>query len=141
MEEDFIDSETQTYEEPVSQPEQETYEPEPEVPKPVVSEPEPAVEPTIESNVSKTDMDTELEEMLSKQKAKIKVLGTGGGGNNTINRITEVGIVGAETIAINTDAQDLLYTSADTDCVLSPTTMNTESIRTPIVRNLRDRFL
>ncbi|MBW2996654.1 cell division protein FtsZ, partial [Candidatus Woesearchaeota archaeon] len=51
--------------------------------------------------------------MLSKQKAKIKVVGTGGGGNNTINRITEVGIIGAETIAVNTDAQDLLYTSSD----------------------------
>lgn len=59
------------------------------------------------------EIDAELEELLSKQKAKIKVFGTGGGGNNTINRITEIGISGAETIAINTDAQDLLYTSAD----------------------------
>ncbi len=58
-------------------------------------------------------LDTELEEMLSKQKAKIKVVGCGGAGNNTINRISEVGVVGAETIAINTDAQDLLYTTAD----------------------------
>ncbi len=57
--------------------------------------------------------DEELEELLDEQKAKIKVIGTGGGGNNTINRITEVGIAGSETIAINTDAQDLLYTSAD----------------------------
>lgn len=58
-------------------------------------------------------LDAELEEMLSKQKASIKVVGCGGAGNNTINRISEVGVVGAETIAINTDAQDLLYTSAD----------------------------
>ncbi len=58
-------------------------------------------------------LDAELEELLSKQKAKIKVFGCGGGGNNTINRITEIGIVGAETVGINTDAQDLLYTSAD----------------------------
>ncbi len=57
--------------------------------------------------------DIELEEMLSKQKATIKVVGCGGGGNNTINRITEVGIEGSETIAINTDAQDLLYTTSD----------------------------
>ncbi len=60
-----------------------------------------------------SDIDRELEELLSKQRAKIKVIGAGGGGNNTINRITEVGISGAETIAINTDAQDLLYTTAD----------------------------
>lgn len=58
-------------------------------------------------------LDAELEELLSRQRAKIKVFGCGGGGNNTINRITEIGIVGAETIALNTDAQDLLYTSAD----------------------------
>jgi len=57
--------------------------------------------------------DSELEELLAFQKATIKVVGCGGGGNNTINRITEVGIKGAETVAINTDAQDLLYTTAD----------------------------
>ncbi|HII29534.1 cell division protein FtsZ [Candidatus Woesearchaeota archaeon CG08_land_8_20_14_0_20_47_9] len=58
-------------------------------------------------------IDEELEELLSKQKATIKVVGSGGGGNNTINRMSEVGIIGAEIIAINTDAQDLLYTTAD----------------------------
>ena len=58
-------------------------------------------------------IDAELEEMVARRKATIKVVGCGGGGNNTINRITEVGIVGAETIAINTDAQDLLYTTSD----------------------------
>lgn len=58
-------------------------------------------------------IDTELEELLSRQHASIKVVGCGGGGNNTINRIAEVGIHGAETIAINTDAQDLLYTTAE----------------------------
>jgi cell division protein FtsZ len=58
-------------------------------------------------------IDTELEELLTLQRATIKVIGCGGGGNNTIGRITEVGIAGAETIAVNTDAQDLLYTTAD----------------------------
>jgi len=64
------------------------------------------------------DIDAELEEMLSRQKAKIKVIGAGGGGNNTINRLTEVGITGAETVALNTDAQDLLYTNADAKILL-----------------------
>jgi cell division protein FtsZ len=63
-------------------------------------------------------VDEELEELLSHQKAKIKVIGIGGGGGNTINRMAEVGILGAETIAINTDAQDLLYTSADTKVLI-----------------------
>ena len=59
------------------------------------------------------DTDAELEQFLEKQRASIKVVGVGGGGNNTINRMHEVGIKGAETVAINTDAQDLLYTSSD----------------------------
>ena len=57
--------------------------------------------------------DEELERLLSQQKASIKVIGTGGGGNNTVDRVSEVGVVGAETVAVNTDAQDLLYTKAD----------------------------
>lgn len=59
------------------------------------------------------ESDEELERMLNLQRATIKVVGTGGGGNNTITRINEVGIAGTEAIAINTDAQDLLYASAD----------------------------
>lgn len=64
-------------------------------------------------NIPKNVLDEELEELLKRHKATIKVVGCGGGGNNTINRISEVGIAGSETIAINTDAQDLLYTTAD----------------------------
>jgi len=59
------------------------------------------------------NIDRELEELLKKQTAKIKVVGIGGGGNNSLNRMKEIGIKGGELIAINTDAQDLLYTNAD----------------------------
>lgn len=58
-------------------------------------------------------IDQELEAILAKQRSKIKVIGCGGGGNNSINRMYEIGITGTETIAINTDAQDLLYTNSD----------------------------
>ncbi|MBR9683426.1 cell division protein FtsZ [Candidatus Woesearchaeota archaeon] len=58
-------------------------------------------------------MDAELEEILAQQKTRIKVIGAGGAGNNTINRIAEVGVKGIQTIAINTDAQDLLYSNTD----------------------------
>jgi len=58
-------------------------------------------------------IDEELEKILAKQGAKIKVVGCGGAGGNTLNRISEVGIAGTETISINTDAQDLLYTNSD----------------------------
>ncbi|TAN39611.1 MAG: cell division protein FtsZ, partial [Candidatus Methanoperedens sp.] len=33
---------------------------------------------------------------------KIVVVGCGGGGNNTVNRLYNIGVAGAETIAINT---------------------------------------
>lgn len=57
--------------------------------------------------------DKELKKIIEKRKTRIKVIGCGGAGNNTLTRLAEVGIFGAETIAINTDALDLLYTDAD----------------------------
>ena len=59
------------------------------------------------------EIDRELEEILKKQSAKIKVIGIGGGGGNSLSRMQEIGIKGGELIAINTDAQDLLYSNAD----------------------------
>lgn len=59
------------------------------------------------------NIDQELEQLLKKQSAKIKVIGIGGGGNNSLSRMREIGIKGGELIAVNTDAQDLLYANAD----------------------------
>ena len=69
----------------------------------------------VDYNVSSEikEIDKELAELLKKQVAKIKIIGIGGGGNNSLNRMKEIGIKGGELIAINTDAQDLLYTDAD----------------------------
>ncbi len=58
-------------------------------------------------------IDKELAELIKKQTAKIKVIGIGGGGNNSLSRMREIGIKGGELIAVNTDAQDLLYANAD----------------------------
>ncbi len=62
---------------------------------------------------STNETDEALRKILEEKKADIKVIGAGGAGNNTITRLMQVGIMGADTIAINTDAQDLLYTDAD----------------------------
>lgn len=78
---------------------------------------------SLKTNVQKTsNIDEELEQLLSNQKAKIKVIGAGGAGNNTINRMSEIGITGSEMIAVNTDAQDLLYTNAHTKILIGKET-------------------
>lgn len=46
--------------------------------------------------------------------ARIKVVGVGGGGCNAINRMIDVGVQGVEYMAINTDAQALLLSNANT---------------------------
>ena len=66
-----------------------------------------------QKEIGTTPADEELRKILESKKAEIKILGAGGAGGNTISRLMQVGVVGAETIAINTDAQDLLYTDAD----------------------------
>jgi cell division protein FtsZ len=57
--------------------------------------------------------DEELKKFVEKAKIKIKVVGCGGAGNNTVSRLMQMGIKNVETIAINTDALDLLYTDAN----------------------------
>lgn len=71
------------------------------------------VEDDLPKRSSYSDINAELEALLARHKASIKVVGAGGGGNKTLNRISEVGIKGVETIALNTDAQDLLFCIAD----------------------------
>ena len=64
------------------------------------------------------EIDKELLELLKKQTSKIKVVGVGGGGGNSLSRMKEIGIKGGELIAANTDAQDLLYSDADQKILL-----------------------
>lgn len=59
-----------------------------------------------------TRVDAELEDMLSKMHTNIKIVGLGGGGSNTVSRICEEGVTGADLYAANTDAQHLLSVKA-----------------------------
>jgi cell division protein FtsZ len=81
-------------------------------------QPRPQPRPSFTNEIEDKDpelaaIDQELEELLKKQHAKVKVCGIGGAGGNTISRMKEIGIKGGEFIALNTDAQDLLYSNAD----------------------------
>src|SRR3972149_3539159 len=46
-------------------------------------------------------------------KARIMVVGAGGGGCNTVSALTRKGIKGAQTIILNTDARHLATSQAD----------------------------
>jgi cell division protein FtsZ len=52
--------------------------------------------------------DEELAKLAALLDVSIKIVGCGGGGSNTINRIVETGISGAQLCALNTDAKHLL---------------------------------
>lgn len=52
--------------------------------------------------------DEELEELLTGLDTKVKVLGCGGAGTNTVNRLAQANVEGARFFALNTDAQHLL---------------------------------
>lgn len=56
----------------------------------------------------------EVAEIAKSLTTNISVVGCGGGGCNTINRIAKEGIEGADLVAVNTDAQDLKHSAADT---------------------------
>ena len=54
-------------------------------------------------------------------KVNILVVGCGGAGNNTIHRLMEMGIKGAETIALNTDKQHLEHINAHKKILIGST--------------------
>jgi len=56
--------------------------------------------------------DEELEKILLSLKTNIKIVGCGGGGSNTIDRLYASDIKDADLYALNTDAQHLLITRA-----------------------------
>jgi cell division protein FtsZ len=58
-------------------------------------------------------VEDEIVQMLHELRTEIRVIGVGGSGCNTISRMFEEGIEGAELIALNTDVQHLYYTKAN----------------------------
>ncbi|MBI2545074.1 MAG: cell division protein FtsZ [Candidatus Aenigmarchaeota archaeon] len=50
---------------------------------------------------------------FSVKKAKVTVIGCGGAGQNAVTRLTEMGVEGANTVSINTDAKHLAVGKAD----------------------------
>jgi cell division protein FtsZ len=57
--------------------------------------------------------DEELQDVLKELSTNITVVGCGGAGGNTVNRMAEEGIKGADLVAANTDVQHLVNVEAD----------------------------
>ncbi len=55
---------------------------------------------------------TQEEEPVMTGRARIRVIGVGGAGNNAVNRMIEAGITSADYVAVNTDAQILACSKA-----------------------------
>ena len=87
-----------------------------EEPKDFENEEKPSFEPE-----PRPDMDSEgdFEQKIKDEfdldllKAKILVMGVGGAGNNCVTRLSGLGVKGARTISINTDAKHLSISKAD----------------------------
>ncbi len=67
---------------------------------------------------SGTMTDEELKDVLQDLQTDITVVGCGGAGGNTINRMHEEGIHGAKLVAANTDVQHLVEIGADTKILM-----------------------
>jgi len=62
--------------------------------------------------------DEELQDVLEDLQTEITVVGCGGAGGNTVNRMAEEGIKGADLVAANTDVQHLVDVEADTKILM-----------------------
>ncbi len=67
-------------------------------------------------------VDEELEEVLRQTMAEILVVGVGGAGGNTVTRLLDIGLEGVESVAMNTDAQALIYADAGRKMLLGQKT-------------------
>ncbi|WP_227355296.1 cell division protein FtsZ [Haladaptatus salinisoli] len=73
---------------------------------------------TKKASPSGTMTDEELQDVLKDLQTNITVVGCGGGGGNTVNRMAEEGIHGASLVAANTDVQHLVEIEADTKILM-----------------------
>ncbi|MEM3060061.1 MAG: cell division protein FtsZ [Candidatus Anstonellales archaeon] len=66
--------------------------------------------------------DEELLKFIEQSRPKIYVIGTGGSGCNTLNRMYQLGIEGVRFVALNTDVQHLVRVRADKKILLGKKT-------------------
>lgn len=82
---------------------------------------ESLIDEALENSKEEEAVRTDDEEFDQFGDPRIVVVGCGGAGNNTINRLHNIGIEGAETVAINTDKQHLDMIQADEKILVGKT--------------------
>eukprot|EP00210_Caulerpa_lentillifera_P002589 g2483.t1 len=65
------------------------------------------------SNRSESSLTSESSYDIVEEKAKIKVIGVGGGGSNAVNRMIQSDVGGVEFFVVNTDSQALVTSPVD----------------------------
>ncbi|MFB6256241.1 MAG: cell division protein FtsZ, partial [Haloplanus sp.] len=78
----------------------------------------PGTDASNEGNRAGKMTDEELEDVLKDLQTDITVVGCGGAGGNTVSRMAEEGIKGANLVAANTDVQHLVDVEADTKILM-----------------------
>ena len=73
---------------------------------------------TISQDISALSDDDAILKFIKESEQKIYVIGTGGSGTNTLNRLFELGVDHVKLIAANTDARHLLRIKADKKIIL-----------------------
>lgn len=66
--------------------------------------------------------DEELKKIVDALHVRISIVGCGGGGSNTVNRLAKAGVFGADLIAANTDARHLVGVHANHKILLGKVT-------------------
>ena len=66
--------------------------------------------------------DEELRKLVEQLRVNISIIGCGGGGSNTIRRLTQAGVSGATLVAANSDARHLLSIQAPNKILLGRST-------------------
>ena len=66
--------------------------------------------------------DDELRKLVESIQVRISIIGCGGGGSNTIHRLTTAGVAGATLVAANSDARHLLAIRAPNKILLGKAT-------------------
>jgi cell division protein FtsZ len=107
--------------------ESETPAPTPEPPAETAQEPTPKPEAAVDRKIlqdiaPKSRDDEEILKFIEESRPNIYIVGAGGSGSNTLDRLFEMGVEGVTLVGMNTDARHLLHVHANRKVLLGKKT-------------------